>query len=323
MNSKWIIEPIDEDGVLGWNIVDSYSNEPEGYDSVAIVLANNNIEESKSNAALISTAPELLVACKRALTYLDKNLPLYQELEYLVNKADGLEGDIESLSYFDNMSDMYKESVLNLDFEQNKCSFVTNAQMSDLFSFHNFGGGTGLIVLNISGDFMYDENFDDAFLRYPIGHLISKKVYDDFIVFMTNKYENLKAFMTAFEAQNNDVSLRSFLLDMFYDEFAPKYHRQMTLKNYLETYALMLDSDELYMDFNLPKFLENCPYTMHSDIEVSYHEQKVSGIILYREKEDKFFVYNQEQKSATFFMIPNVDEETEVTILEFIDLIQT
>ena len=39
--------------------------------------------------------------------------------------------------------------------------------------------------------------------------------------------------------------------------------------------------------------------------------------------EDKFFVYNQEQKSATFFMIPNILEETEQTTLEFIDLIQT
>lgn len=323
MRSKWTIEPIDEDDVIGWNIIDNYSDAPEGYDSVAVVLINNDIEDSKSNAALISTAPELLVACKRALTYLDKNLPLYEEIEYLVNKADGLEGDINSLSYFDDMSDIYKESVLNLDFEQNKCSFVTNAQMSELFSFHNFGDEIGLILLNISGDFMYDENFDDAFLRYPIGHLISKKVYDDFIVFMTNKYENLKAFMTDFESQDNDVSLRSFLLDMFFDEFAYKYNRKMTLKSYLETYPLMLDSEELYMDLNLPKFLENCPYAMHSDIEVSYNEQKVTGIILYREKEDKFFVYNQEQKSAAFFMIPNLPEEKEIATVEFIDLIQT
>lgn len=322
MNNKWILEPIDEDDVIGWNVIDTHSDAPEGYNSVAVVLVNNDIEESKSNASLISTAPELLIACKRALNYLDKNLPLYDEIQYLVNKADGLEGDIETLSYFDDISDTYKESVLNLDFKDNKCSFVTNATMSELFSFKNFGDGIGLIALNISGDFMYDDDFDDSYLRYPVGHLIGKQVYNDYVGFMSNKYPDLASFMNDFDAQESNISLRSFISDMFFNEFAENYIREMSLYEYTETYPLMVDTDDLYLSFNLPKFLENSPYAMHPDIEVCYREQVVKGVLLYREKDDKFFVYNQEQKTAAFFMIPNTDEEKKSATLKFIDLIQ-
>lgn len=321
MDNKWSVEPIDEE-VIGWNIIDNYSDAPEGMDSVAVVLINDDIQASKDNAALISTAPELLMACKRALVHLDKKLPLYDELEYLINKAEGLEGEVEVLSYFDDIDNIYPESVINIDFSENKCTFVSNAKMSEVFAFQDFGDEVGLIILNISGDFLFEENIDEYDLKYPIGHLISKTTFNDFIEFMSDKYTCLKEFMTEFDSQSEDVPLRSFINNIFFDEFANNYMRELSLMEYLEKYPLILDTDELYMDLSLPKFLEDCPHAIHADIEVSYNGQTVQGIIFYREKENKFFIYNQAQKSVSFFMIPNNDLDKECTSLKFIDLIQ-
>lgn len=320
MDNKWSVEPIDED-VIGWNIIDNYSDAPNGMNSVAVVLINDDIQASKDNASLISTAPELLVACKRALVHLDKKLPLYDELEYLINKAEGLEGDIHTLSYFDDMDTIYPESVINIDFETNKCTFVSNAKMAELFAFQDFGDDTGLIVLNISGDFLFDETIDEYDLRYPIGHLLSKSTFNDFIEFMSNKFASLKEFMTDFDSQSDEVSFIAFINNIFFDEFADRYTKELTLFEYLDRYPLILDTEELYMDLSLPKFLDNCPHALHADIKVSYNGQSVTGIIFYREKEDKFFIYNQAQGSVSFFMIPNKDEDKNNTTLKFIDLI--
>ena len=318
---KWTIEPIDDE-VIGWNIIDNYSDAPEGLDSVAVVLINKDVEESKSNAALISTAPELLMACKRTLTHLDKKLPLYDEIEYLINKAEGLEGNIETLSYFDDMDNIYNDSVINIDFKENKCTYVSKATMFELFSFQSFGEDAGLIVFNVSGNFSDDDNFDEYDLKYPIGHLLSKSVYKDFTEFMADRYETLKDFMMEFDRQDDGVSFRGFLNDIFFDEFAFRYTRTLNLYDYLDKYPLVVDTEELYMDLNLPKFLENCAHAMHADINVTYKDQSVQGIIFYREKENKFFIYNQAQKSVSFFMIPNEEEDKKNTELEFIDLIQ-
>ena len=55
--SKWIIEPIDEE-ICGWNIYDSTKDVNDVSSSVAVVPINDDLDTSKCNAALISSAPE-------------------------------------------------------------------------------------------------------------------------------------------------------------------------------------------------------------------------------------------------------------------------
>lgn len=279
---KWRIEPFNEE-VIGWNIVKSEDEVDDEYmNSVAVVLVSESLEESKSNAALISTAPELLEVCKRALTHLNKNLPLYSEIEYLINKAEGLEGDLETLTFFDNF-EQYPESVIEMSFKDNKCTYISNATMNQLFSFQAFDDDAGLPMLNIDGDFLVDDNFDMYDLRYPIGHIMSRNVFNDFVSYASNIYPTLKSFMTDFESQAQEVSLRDFVNDLFFNEFALKYKTEMSLDEYLSKYPLILDNEDIYMELKLPSFLENCPYALHLDIIAKYNGQESKGVLLYNE----------------------------------------
>lgn len=317
---KWRIEPFNDE-IIGWNIIKSDDPTDNDYlNSLAVVLCNEDLEESKSNAALISTAPELLDVCKRALTHLNKNLPLYDEIEYLINKAEGLEGDIESLSFFDDLEN-YPESVIEMDFKNNRCSYTSNATMNQLFLFQSFSDDVGLPMLNISGDFLVDDNFDMYDLRYPIGHIMSRNVFNDFVSYISDIYPTLKSFMTDFESQSEEVSLRDFVNDLFFKEFALKYKTCMSLDAYLDKYPLISDNDDIYMESKLPNFLENCPYAIHLDIIAKYNGQETQGVLLYNESKDTFYVYDQNDKSISFFMIPNSEEEKKKAMLEFIDLL--
>ena len=318
---KWKIEPFNEE-VIGWNIIKTNDTPNEEYsNSVAVVLVNKNLQESKDNAALISTAPELLEVCKRALTHLNKNLPLYDEIEYLINKAEGMEGDLEALTFFDNLEE-YPESVIEINFKENKCTYTPDATMSQLFSFQAFADNDGLPMLNIDGDFLLDDNFDMYDLRYPLGHIMSRSVFNDFVAYASNVYPTLRDFMVDFEAQAQDVSLRDFVNDLFFNEFALKYKTEMSLDEYLSKYPLILDNEDVYMELKLPKFLENCPYALHLDIIAKFNGQESQGILLYNETKDNFYIYDQTEKSISFFMIPNTKEDKKKATLEFIDLLQ-
>lgn len=324
MRDKWILDPINDD-FIGWNILENNDSKEE-MSTVAVVLVDESLEKGKENAALISTAPELLDMCKRILNSLNKKSPIYSELESLIYKAEGIEGNQTALSYFDDIDLAgrdYFESVINIDFIENKCTYLSNAKMKETFSFHDFGDGVGLLTLNISSENNYNDEIDEQVLKYPLGHLLSYSVYNDFIQYMSNKYPQLKDFMNDFDKEENgELSLREFINNIFFDEFAYNYNRETNLYDYLKEYPLVYDTDELYIEINLPNFLENCPHSLHADIEILFNNQFVKGIIFYIEKDDKFYIFNQEDNSVSFFMIPNDDESKVNTTLRYLDLTQ-
>lgn len=324
MRDKWILDPINED-FIGWNILE-YNPSIDDRAAVAVVLVDDSLEKGKDNAALISTAPELLSVCKKIFNDIDRTSPIYEELENVIYKAEGIEGNQEALGYFDDMdlTDInYFESVINIDFAENKCTYMSNATMKETFSFHDFGDDVGLISLNISGENNYNEDIDEQILRYPIGHLLSSSVYEDFIEYISGRYPQLKDFMSDFDNdENEELSLREFINNIFFDDFADNYIRELSLSEYLNEYPLVFDTDELYIEFNLPKFLENCPHSLHADIDISHNGQNVKGIIFYIEKEDKFYIFNQEDNSVSFFMIPNDEQSKNNAFLKYIDLIK-
>lgn len=324
MRDKWILDPINED-FIGWNILEN-NQLTEDMNAVAVVLVDDSLEKGKDNAALISTAPELLDMCKKIINNLDRKSPIYEELENVICKAEGIEGNQEALNYFDDVdlsNSEYYESVINIDFAENKCTYLSNATMRETFSFHDFGDNVGLLALNITGENNYNDDVDEQILRYPLGHLLSRSVYEDFINYTSSIYPQLKDFMDDFDKEENEsLSLREFINNIFFDEFANNYIRETSLSEYLKEYPLVFDTDELYIEFSLPNFLEDCPHSLHADIEIYYNNQTVKGIIFFIEKENKFYIFNQEDNSVSFFMIPNDTQAKENTFLRYIDLTQ-
>lgn len=310
--SKWIIEPIDEE-ICGWNIYDSTKDVNDVSSSVAVVPINDDLDTSKCNAALISSAPELIDACTKALPYIPKDSELYEEIIYLINKSKGLTDDVSVLGYFDDIS----ESCIDINFEDNKCVYIPSATMRDLFFFEDLGDNAGLLGINISGDFpnMYLQNE----IQYPIDKLISKKVFNDFVEYMESIYPTLKDFMFDFDNQGN--GLRKFVSNVFLGEFSNKYNRTISLAQYLDEYMLMYDSEEFFINTQLPNFLKNSPYTPHSDITVKFRNESAIGIIFFNEKENKYYVFNKEDRAISLFVINNTKEHTENTILSFKDFL--
>lgn len=323
MEENWILDPINEE-FIGWNILSE--NSTEGHLSpVAVVLVDNDLEKSKNNAALISAAPDLLRISKELLDNMNSNHPMYKDLSYIIAKAEGRQGDLEILNCFDDFNlnvEEEAESVINIDFKSNKCTYVSNAKMSEVFSYQSFGDNIGLLVLNLSTENNF-EDVDEQSLIYPVGHLISHSVYNDFIEYLSGIYGKLKDFMSDFDRQDEGLSLRGFINNLFFDDFANNYIREITLEEYLDEYPLVHDTEELYIELNLPNFLEDCAHSLHGDIEVTYNGQTVSGIIFYIEKENKFYIFNHEDKSVSFFMIPNDDLSKQSTKLKYIDLIKS
>ena len=317
METKWNLEAIDEESD-GWRVFENSPNSSENnQDTVAFVHLLDNLEQSESNASLISTAPELLAKCKEILGFLDKNSNTYKDLENLILKAEGKDYMNDELNYFRNYQEVVPKIVISFDLIANTCLYEKNASISELFFFEPFSDDLGIIGMNVSNN---NSSIDEMDMIYPINELISEEVYYDFVKTLDKQYSNLENFMKNYESVNN-LSFRDFLTNVF-DGFSKKYLKEITLKEYLDIYPLIKDNEEFYTNSNfLPKFLESAPHTLHTDIKITYNNQTVDGVLFYIEKENKFFLFNKKQKSINFFMIPNEDYSKSTTKVSFLDLI--
>lgn len=185
-----------------------------------------------------------------------------------------------------------------------------------------FGKDIGLISLNVENISQNEEN-EDIFLnlQYPLGELISKETFDKFLEQITDKYTNISGLLDAVDDDYDDISLNYVINHDFKKEFRQKYFRELSLEEYLKLYPLVKDSDSIYLDIELPDFLENQQHSLHLDIEVVRNGTSTNGLIVYREEEDNFYIYNKDEKCVSFFIINNTEENLKNTKLKLYDFI--
>lgn len=316
---KWQLEPI-KDEFLGWRLVDrSISNNIDN--TISFIRITNSLEKSVSDAALIVNAPELFDMCKKFLDMIDIEHPLYEKLVDLIFKAEGLEGDTEPLEYFDDIYEdhLTNKSIMHISLKDNKCSYQSDAKMSELFSYYDISDNTGIIMLNVSGDFTDYEEYSHLDLRCPIGHLVSLNTYNEYIDYMSKLYPNMKALMTTYENLDLDIAFNKFIYDDFINNFGKNYLREMSLQEYLNTYSLVTPDDGFCLTLLLPKHFEGCPNSIHLDISVTHNNNTETGIII--EKDNRYFVYNQQNKFTSLFIINNNEADKKAAKLQFHDFL--
>ena len=314
---NWNIKPIEIEG-LGWIIKENEEN-------VAMVLLEHDIDKSKNNAALIGTAPELLDLCNELLTHIDENSEVYEKAQVIIQKAQGLCGLEEELSYFDDFIFKMEQNikVIEVDLDENKFSYKGEATMDETFGIVPVDDEIGILMIDISIKSTSDDIEEYYWMKYPIPDLISKNTYHKFIQCLSKKYSNLSELITDYEKQPEDVTFQEFLEDIFYGEFSEQFKRSLSLEDYLKEYHLVFDTEELYMEAELPTFLQGCSHIMHLDVEVTIKGETINGMIFYKESDDKYYIYNKEDKAVSLFMIQNTLEERSSTQIKFNDYLQS